>query len=157
MPTPPPLVRLAVERKKRVLDAYHAKLEFERRKIALKAATMHRDSFRSCCTFDEMLSLTSTLEQADVVRQYAVENQLSDRERDRLAQLAAGTLPWFVTFSLATAFVLELAATVIASTTTTSAVAVCDPAFVAELPEAPGVLLKIGHFDEIDGVTHVEI
>jgi hypothetical protein len=34
---------------------------------------------------------------------------------------------------------------------------VCDPAFVAELPEKPGVLLKIGHFDEVGGVTHVEI
>jgi len=154
---PRALVRWYVARQKRALDAYHAKLEFERRKIALKAATMHRDSFRSCCTFDEMLSLTSTLDQADVVRQYAVENELSARERDRLAQLAAGTLPWFVTFSLATAFVLELTASVIAATTTTSAVAVCDPVFVAELPEAPGVLLKIGHFDEIDGVTHVEI
>jgi hypothetical protein len=38
-----------------------------------------------------------------------------------------------------------------------SAVAVCDPVFVAELPESPGVLLKIGHFDEIAGVTHVEL
>jgi hypothetical protein len=33
----------------------------------------------------------------------------------------------------------------------------CDPAFVAELPGAGGVVLKIGHFDEVAGVTHVEI
>ena len=30
---------------------------------------------------------------------------------------------------------------------------VCDPAFVAEMPDNPGVLLKIGHFDEVGGVT----
>jgi hypothetical protein len=33
----------------------------------------------------------------------------------------------------------------------------CDPAFVAEMPGSKGVLLKIGHFDEVNGVTHVEI
>ena len=39
----------------------------------------------------------------------------------------------------------------------TPPVVVCDPAFVAEMPGARGVLLKIGHFDEVGGVTHVEI
>lgn len=34
---------------------------------------------------------------------------------------------------------------------------VCDPAFVAEMPGSNGVVLKIGHFDEVGGVTHVEI
>lgn len=34
--------------------------------------------------------------------------------------------------------------------------AVCDPAFVAEFPDAKGVLMNIGHFDEIAGVRHVE-
>jgi hypothetical protein len=34
---------------------------------------------------------------------------------------------------------------------------VCDPAFVAELPDFRGMLHKIGHFDEIGGVTHIEI
>ena len=34
---------------------------------------------------------------------------------------------------------------------------VCDPAFVAEMPGSPGDLLKIGHFDEVGGITHVEI
>jgi hypothetical protein len=33
----------------------------------------------------------------------------------------------------------------------------CDPAFVAELPGSNGVVLKIGHFDEVGGVNHVEI
>jgi hypothetical protein len=36
-------------------------------------------------------------------------------------------------------------------------VLVCDPVFVAEMPESRGQLLKIGHFDEIRGVMHVEI
>jgi hypothetical protein len=34
---------------------------------------------------------------------------------------------------------------------------VCDPAFVAEMPGSGGAVLKIGHFDEVAGVTHVEI
>ena len=34
---------------------------------------------------------------------------------------------------------------------------VVDPVFVADMPGRPGVLLKIGHFDEVAGVTHVEI
>lgn len=33
---------------------------------------------------------------------------------------------------------------------------VADPACVAEVTVSPGVLLKIGHFDAVDGVTHVE-
>jgi hypothetical protein len=34
---------------------------------------------------------------------------------------------------------------------------VVDPAFVAEMPGSNGVILKIGHFDEVGGITHVEI
>ncbi|WP_186775666.1 hypothetical protein [Rubripirellula tenax] len=30
-------------------------------------------------------------------------------------------------------------------------------AFVAEMPGSDGVVLKIGHFDEVAGVTRVEI
>ncbi len=43
------------------------------------------------------------------------------------------------------------------SVTAASSVMVCDPAFVAEMPGSPGVLLTIGHFDEVGGVTHIEI
>ena len=39
----------------------------------------------------------------------------------------------------------------------TPPIVVCDPAFVAEMPGSRGVVLKIGHFDEVAGVTHVEI
>lgn len=38
-----------------------------------------------------------------------------------------------------------------------SPIFVCDPAFVAEMPGSRGVLLKIGHFDQVGGVTHVEL
>jgi hypothetical protein len=36
-------------------------------------------------------------------------------------------------------------------------IVVRDPSFVAEMPGSRGVVVKIGHFDEVDGVTHVEI
>jgi hypothetical protein len=39
----------------------------------------------------------------------------------------------------------------------TPPVVVCDPVFVAEMPGSRGVVLKIGHFDEVDGITHIEI
>ena len=155
---PRALVAAYLARQKRLLDAHHAKLEFERRKAALVAATTHRESFRSSCACGDMLGLMSQLDETEVIRHYARENELSAAEFDQLVQIAAGTLPWFVGFSLASAFVMSIAATVTAKTAvTTSTVAVCDPAFVAEMPDAPGVLFKIGHFDEIDGVTHVEI
>jgi len=39
----------------------------------------------------------------------------------------------------------------------TALLIVFDPAFVAELPGSGGLLLNIGHFDEIAGVRHVEM
>jgi len=38
-----------------------------------------------------------------------------------------------------------------------SLMSLLDPAFVAEMPRAKGKLMKIGHFDEVDGLMHVEI
>jgi hypothetical protein len=155
---PRAMVALYVSRQKKALEVQRARLEFQRRKYALEAALNHRTTFKSACSCDEMLQLMSPVSEIDVVKHYALEHELSSVEFERMVQLAAGTLPWFVTFSLATAFVMSLTATLTAQTATTvSAVAVCDPVFVAELPESPGVLLKIGHFDEIAGVTHVEI
>jgi hypothetical protein len=66
--------------------------------------------------------------------------------------MAAGPLPWFVTLSFTISYVSTLAWIV-----STPPIVVCDPAFVAEMPGSRGVSLKIGHFDEVDGVTHVEI
>ena len=98
-----------------------------------------------------MLELTNPLDRQDVVEQYAAEHELSRAERDRLLRITAASVPWFVA--------LALGITYLTSVTVTAAppVALCDPAFVAEMPERPGVLLKIGHFDEIGGVTHVEL
>jgi len=155
---PRAIVAFYVNRQKQALEVQRARLEFQRRSFALAAALNHRETFRSECSCDEMLQLMSPVREIDVVRHYALEHDLSAAEFERMVHLAAGTLPWFVTFSLATAFVMSLTASITAQTAATvSTVAVCDPVFVAELPEAPGVLLKIGHFDEIAGVTHVEI
>jgi hypothetical protein len=155
---PQTLVAFYVDRQKKSLETQRARLEFQRRKFALETALNHRQTFRSECSCDEMLQLMSPVREIDVVKHYAIENELSAAEFERMVQVAAGTLPWFVTFSLATAFVMSLTASITAQTAaTTTAVAVCDPVFVAELPESPGVLLKIGHFDEVAGVTHVEI
>ncbi|MEO0531310.1 MAG: hypothetical protein AAF266_12160 [Planctomycetota bacterium] len=65
--------------------------------------------------------------------------------------MAAGSAPWVVTLSLVTAQIVE------PSLLAAPSEAVCDPVFVAELPEAPGILIKIGHFDEIGGVMRIEI
>jgi len=67
--------------------------------------------------------------------------------------IAAGTVPWFVALSLTVSFMSSLAS---ASIVLAPPVVVCDPAFVAEMPGSGGVVLKIGHFDEVGGVTHVE-
>jgi hypothetical protein len=64
-------------------------------------------------------------------------------EFERMVQLAAGTLPWFVTFSLATAFVMSLTASITAQTAaTTTAVAVCDPVFVAEMCDGCTIIFR---------------
>jgi hypothetical protein len=61
------------------------------------------------------------------------------------------TLPWLLTVSLSIHYAAAVAINVIPS------IVLCDPAFVAEMPGSGGVVLKIGHFDEVNGVTHVEI
>ena len=148
---PKGVAKYYMERKKRAIDIYHAKLEFRRRKSAYKAAKTHRKMFSKGCSFEEMLAITGPLKTEDVVELYGEEMELSRAERQRLIRMAAGSLPWFVMLSIATTSVLS------ATMTATTPVLVFDPAFIAEMPERPGELLKIGHFDEIAGVTHVEI
>ena len=145
------IMNFYIERRKKAIDAYQAKLDFRRRQIALRAARTHRKCFTTGCTLDEMLALTSPAPRAMVIEQYGIEQGLSRAERARLIRIAAGTLPWFATLSMAATYVMSL------SVAAAVPVAVCDPAFVAEMPDAPGILLKIGHFDEVGGVTHVEI
>ena len=99
-----------------------------------------------------MLELTNPLKRTDVIEQYCIEQELSRAKRAQLLRMAAGTVPWFVALSLTISYVSTLTMIV-----ATPPIVVCDPAFVAEMPGSRGVVLKIGHFDEVAGVTHVEI
>ena len=145
------IIRSAVERQQRAIDAYQAKLEFERRKTALGALKAHEQCRSNDVSFNEILALCNPLDRSDVIGQYSIEQELSKAKRRDLLQMAAGQLPWYAAFSMglaaAGAFVLAW----------TSPIAVCDPAFVAEFPDSPGTLWNIGHFDDVAGVRHVEI
>jgi hypothetical protein len=152
---PRKVVNYFVQRRQKALDAYQAHLEFKRRKIALGAARTYRKYRTDGCTFDEMLALTNPLDQVDVIEQYSLENDLSQAKKEALLMIAAGTLPWFVALSLGASYIASL--TLALTLNTAPPIVVCDPAFVAEMPGSRGVLLKIGHFDEVGGVTHVEI
>ncbi len=141
---PGAIIRRAMDRRQRDLDAHQAKLEFQRRKTALRAANHHRKSRTDGCTFDDMLSLTNPLQRADVIQHFAFKENLSDAKRNQMLMMAAGTLPWFVALSMGITYLVSVGIAV-----ATPPVMVCDPAFVAELPGRKGELLKIGHFDEI--------
>ncbi len=140
-----------VDRQQRALDAYKAKLEFQRRRTALRAAKAHLQIRTNGCTFDEMLALTNPLETADVVRQYGIELELTPSRQQELLYFAVGNLPWFTAFSLGLHTVTSISVLFLAP------LSLCDPAFVAEFPDQPGVLWNIGHFDEINGVRHIEM
>ncbi|KAA5542119.1 hypothetical protein FYK55_15025 [Roseiconus nitratireducens] len=150
---PRAIFKRAMARRQRALDAYQAKLEFQRRKTALRAAKTHKRFRTDGCTFDEMLALTNPLQRTDVIEQFGIERNLSRAKRDQMIRMAAGHLPWFVALSLTASYL----STIAISITLTPPVLVCDPVFVAELPGSKGTVLKIGHFDEIAGVKHVEI
>jgi hypothetical protein len=151
---PRAVVKYFIGRRQREIDALHAHLEFERRKVALESAKNYRKCRTAACTFDEMLELTSPLKRTDVIHQYCNEQEVPAGKRELLLQIAAGTLPWFFTLSFAMSYVSTLAWLI---TSPLPPIVACDPAFVAEMPGSNGVVLKIGHFDEVGGVTHVEI
>ena len=144
-------LRYFADRRQRAIDKYQAHLEFKRRRTALRAARLHRACRTDGCTFDEMLALTNPLERIDVIEQFGIERNLSTAQRRRMMKTAVQGLPWFITLSIG----LQLLSSV--SLSLAPPLVVCDPAFAAEMPEAPGVLLKIGHFDVVGGVTHIEI
>ncbi len=143
------------QRKQKALDAYQARLEFNRRKIALRACNVHRRLRTDGCTFDEMLALTNPLERDDVIEQFGIEHQLTQAQRDRLTWAAAQSIPWFVALSMGISYATSIASTI--AIMSVPPLMVCDPAFVAEMPGSGGVVLKIGHFDDVKGVTHIEI
>lgn len=148
------LMNYYVRKRQQAVAALKARLEFERRKTALDAAKMHRRCRTNGCTFDEMLALTNPLKQAAVIEKYSLDKKLSQAKRDHLLALAAGSSPWWVTLAMGAWHAYNLYQWGVAIT---PAVAMCDPAFVAEFPNRPGVLQKIGHFDEVDGVMHIEL
>ena len=148
---PRSIAKFFIDRKKKEIDAYHAKLEFERRKRAMRALKM-RKKFRSDeCSFDELIELTQPPSRKDVIDHYVKDNFLSELDKQVFLVASAATLPWFVGLSFA-AYQMTMV-----TLTTTVTVATCDPVFVAQMPGSNGKLLKIGHFDEVDGVMHVEI
>ncbi len=143
------------QRKQRAVDAYQARLEFNRRKGALRACNLHRRLRTDGCTFDDMLALSNPLERDDVIEQFGIERKLSQAQRDRLKMAAIQSIPWFVALSLGISYATSAVASI--AITLAPPLIVCDPAFVAEMPGSGGELLKIGHFDEVRGVTHIEI
>ena len=143
------------QRKQRAVDAFQARLEFKRRKGALRASNLHRRIRTDGCTFDEMLALSNPLNRADVIEQFGIEKKLSQAQRDRLAMAAIQSIPWFVALSIGLSYTMSAAASI--AIIVAPPLMVCDPAFVAEMPGSGGELLKIGHFDEVRGVTHIEI
>lgn len=149
---PRAVVKYAVGRKQAAIDSLQAHLEFERRKLALRTAKTYRKLRTEGCNFDDVLELTSPPKRTDVIEQYCTEQELSAAKRAQLLRMAAGTVPWFVALSLTVSFLSSTAAYLAGPP-----IIVCDPAFVAEMPGSGGVVLKIGHFDEVGGVTHVEI
>jgi hypothetical protein len=149
---PRAVVKHALDRRQKPIDALQAHLEFERRKLALRTAKTYRKIRTDGCNFNDVLELTSPLKRTDVIDRYCAEQELSRAKREQLLRMAAGTLPWFAAMSFTISYVSTLLMVV-----STPPVMVCDPAFVAEMPGSRGVVLKIGHFDEIGGITHVEI
>ena len=145
------IVNYFVERRQKAIDAFEARMEFQRRKAALRAAKVHRKCRTEGCTYEEMIDLTRPLERTEVVQLYGADQDLSLARRRQLMRIAVGSIPWFVSLSMGASFAYGVALALVPP------VMVCDPAFVAEMPDEPGVLLKIGHFDDVDGVTHVEI
>jgi hypothetical protein len=152
---PRALVKYSVDKKQKVITELQNHLEFQRRKEALEAAKTHRQLRTDGCTFDDILNLTTPVKRKDVIEHYCNEQELSNSQRANLLAIAEGALPWFVALTLTASYITSVA--MAATVTLAPPVVVCDPAFVAEMPGSPGVLLKIGHFDEVAGVTHIEL
>ena len=146
---PRALVNSKLEKKRREIHDFHQRLEFERRQRAWMTVQAHRACRTHGCEFDEILSLTDPPKREDVIEHFVEDTDLSPIGRKMFMIASAATLPWFAT--LAVGFYQLF------TVTTVTSVTVCDPVFVAEMPGARGELLKIGHFDEVDGVMHVEI
>lgn len=152
---PRAVLRSIIRRRERVLAAYQAKLEFKRRKTALGAMRNYQKCRTSGCTFDEMYALTNPLAKEAVARQYDDERREENAKRQEMLRMAAESAPWLLSvMGGGGGFIGHI---IHYTFWATPPLFLCDPVFVAELPDRPGELLKIGHFDEVDGVMHVEI
>ena len=148
------MIKHVLERKKRAIEAYHAKLEFNRRKAAMRVVSLHRKCRTNDCTFDDVLSITKTPDRIDVIEKYAADHQMTPAQKQRLLEASVIALPWFITLPLAAYWIANLK---LVALTLAPPIIVCDPVFVAEMPDGNGTVLKIGHFDEVRGVVHVEL
>ncbi len=147
----------ALKSKRRAVETFEAKLEFRRRQTALDAAKEFGRYHRDACSFDEMLDLTMPLRRDAVIRQFCVQHEITMAKQKAMLREAAGQLPWFAalsTMAVGAAYIYSIAKTV--TLVAAPPVVMCDPAFVAEMPNERGVLLNIGHFDDVDGVRHIE-
>jgi hypothetical protein len=145
------LIKSTFDRKKREIERYHRKMEFQRKKLTMKAVKFRKKFRTDRCTYDDLLALTHTPSRERVIQQYCEQYQKSDLDRHMFLIMSAASLPWFVGLSIATVNLVTV------SMAAAATVGMVDPVFVAEMPNKRGELLKIGHFDEVDGVMHVEI
>ncbi len=145
------LIRSAFDRKKKEIEHYHRQMEFQRKKLTFDAVVKRKEFRPDPCTYDDLLALTHTPSRERVIEQYCEQNNKSNLDRKMFMIMSAASVPWFVGLSLAAYNLVTV------SMAASAAMAMVDPVFVAELPNRRGELLKIGHFDEVDGVMHVEI
>ena len=148
---PRSLIRSVLNRKKREIEHYHRQMEFQRKKLTMDAVGKWQEFRTQRCTYQELLALSHTPSRERCIQQLCDQENKSALDRQLFIAVSAATLPWFVALSLSA---VKIATAIVTGTTT---VAVFDPVFVAEMPGKRGQLLKIGHFDEVDGVMHVEI
>lgn len=145
------LVKSTFNRRKREIEHYHRQMEFQRRKLTIDAVEKRKEFRTDHCTYEELLGLTHTPSRERVIQAYCAQFQKSRLDRQMYLVMSTASLPWFVGMTIA------LTDLVTVSMAAASTVGMVDPVFVAEMPGKRGDLLKIGHFDEVDGVMHVEL
>lgn len=145
------LVSSTLNRRKREIEHYHRQVEFKRRKLTMDAAKKRKEFRSDECHYEDLLGLTHTPSRERVIQQYCDQFQKSSLDRHMYLVMSTASLPWFVGMTVAIADLVTV------SMAAASTVGMVDPVFVAELPGKRGDLLKIGHFDEVDGVMHVEL
>lgn len=148
-------LRAVISRREKAIASYQAALEFKRRKTALGAMKNYKKCRTTPCSFGDMYALTNSIDKEAVARQRDAERREANKTRDEIIHMAAEQAPWVL--SLLGGGGGLIGHIIHFAIWSSPPVLLCDPAFVAEMPERPGELLKIGHFDEVNGVMHVEV